>query len=79
MAYPRNTHRWQKGDLVIHAADAKQSHMLMRVIGYTKDGLCKTRYDQPGHKRTVWQNELQYLLNPADFGIELAESEASDG
>ena len=34
--YPPNTKRWQKGDLVLHDADAKEARMLMRVIAATR-------------------------------------------
>lgn len=59
-----NTTHWQKGDLVIHDADAKTDKMLMRVIGYTRDGLCKTQYVDRQHRRTIYTNELKYLHDP---------------
>lgn len=72
MLYPPNTRHWQKGDLVIHWCDAKRSDMLMRVIGYTRGGLCKTQYENRRHGRKVWTNAVSNLLNPADFGIALS-------
>lgn len=66
--YPPNTNRWKKGDLVLHYADAKEARMLMRVIGYTRVGdLCKTQYVESDRKRTVLENDIKYLLDPADF------------
>lgn len=76
MSYPRNTRTWAIGDLVIHAADAKKPHMLMRVIGYSRDGQCKTVYAQPPHwmthrnRQRVWRNDIEHLLDPTQFGIE---------
>lgn len=59
-----NTTHWKKGDLVIHDADAKTDKMLMRVIGYTRDGLCKTQYVDRSHRRTVYKNEIAFLHDP---------------
>lgn len=69
MYHEPNTHHWQPGDLVIHDADRKSSHMLMKVIGYTRDGLVKTRYISHGSPRKVWINEPRYLHDPSRFGI----------
>lgn len=70
--YTPNTVTWRKGDIVIHHADAKQPHMLMRVIGYARDGLCKTQYVDKSHKRTIWRNDIKNLLDPAKFGLDLS-------
>lgn len=64
-----NEIQWRKGDIVIHDADAKEPKMLMKVIGYTRDGLCKTQYISRDHKRTVWKNDIQYLHKPEMFKI----------
>lgn len=64
MNYEPNTTQWQKGDFVLHDADAKEPRMLMRVIGYTRDGLCKTQYMTPDHKRTIWKNRIAVLHDP---------------
>lgn len=69
MNYQENTTRWLKGDIVIHDIDAKEPKMLMKVVGYTRDGLCKTQYCGKEHKRTVYKNELKYLHAPEMFGI----------
>jgi hypothetical protein len=69
MLYPPNTIKWAKGNIVIHWCDAKEPKMLMRVIGYTRDGLIKTQYIDKQHKRTVWINDLKNLLDPRDFGL----------
>jgi hypothetical protein len=70
MLYPPNTIQWKKGDIVIHWADAKEPKMLMRVIGYTRDGLCKTQYVDPNRTRQVWTNRVTSLLNPKDFRLD---------
>lgn len=59
-----NTTHWKKGDLVIHDADAKTDKMLMRVIGYTRDGLCKTRYVNRYGSPKVYVNEIAFLHDP---------------
>ena len=43
MGYPRNTREWTVGDTVIHAGDAKEARMLMRIVKIKKDGdrVCK--------------------------------------
>lgn len=71
MNYEANTTHWQKGNIVIHDADAKKANMLMLVIGYTRDGLVKTQYLNPQFKRIVYKNEPQFLHNPARFGMEI--------
>ena len=73
MIYEANTVQWKMGSVVIHDADAKREDMLMRVIGYGKDGLCQTRYIGPRRSncdpRKVWENDIKYLHDPARFGI----------
>lgn len=60
-----NTTHWKKGDLVIHDADLKSDRMLMEVIGYTRDGLCKTRYvNREVSGRKVYTNEIAFLHDP---------------
>ena len=77
MNYEPNTITWQVGDLVIHDADAKTEDYIMRVTGFSRDGLVKTVYHRPPkrmvarHKKKVWRNELKYLLDPNRFGIEV--------
>lgn len=75
MRYDPNTTHWRIGDFVLHDADAKRLDMLMIVIGYTRDGLCKTRYINPTRKRTVWKNELKYLHAPARFNLDAENGE----
>lgn len=61
---PNTTHH-PIGALVIHDADAKTDKMLMRVIGYTRAGLCKTRYVNQGvNGRKVYTNEIADLHDP---------------
>jgi hypothetical protein len=74
MLYEPNTHHWEVGDLVIHDCDAKQPYMLMRVVGYGRDGLCKTRYIEPkrlSRMRGCFRNELRFLHDPKRFNIEI--------
>lgn len=75
MNYEPNTEQWRWYDLVIHDADAKHPKMLMKVIGFTRDGLVKTQYlDQRGIRknglpRKVYENEMKYLHAPERFDI----------
>ena len=69
MNYEPNTTHWQKGDLVIHDADNKNKSMLMEVIGYTRDGLCRTRYRNRQARMGEYRNEIKYLHDPKRFGI----------
>lgn len=72
MNYEPNEQHWRKGDIVLHDADAKEPKMLMRVIGYTRDGLCKTQYvDQSirHRRREVFENDLKYLHDAAGWGL----------
>ncbi len=78
MNYEPNATHWQPGDLVVHDADAKEPRMLMKVIGYRKDGLCRTEYIDADVKQK-WKrarsgalvNELRALHDPRRFGIEM--------
>jgi hypothetical protein len=68
--YPDNKRQWRNGDVVIHAADAKEPKMLMRVDGFTRDeGLAKCRYVRRGPHSKVYPNAMIHLLDPADFGL----------
>lgn len=79
--YPPNKKIWQVGDLVIHEYDDKHFTMLMRVIGYTKEGRVQTKYIYNFYRsgsekhyttmKKVWENPLEALLDPKDFGIEV--------
>jgi hypothetical protein len=77
MNYEPNTIKWKPGDIVIHDADAKSEEMLMRVIGYAKDGRCITVYNRKaamnGENRrrrpTRWENPITHLHDPARFGL----------
>lgn len=82
IGYRKNTRHWKRGELVVHVGDAKRADMLMRVIGYTRDGLVKTQYIDPYYENEnpqrhfkstskVWTNEMSFLLDPKDFGIEV--------
>lgn len=67
--YADNTHRWMKGDIVIHRVDDKEPKNLMKVIGYTRDGQCKTQYCDPHRRNRFVTNDLKYLLEPESFGL----------
>ena len=79
MGYPANTKQWRRGDLVIQIGDAKRDDkMLMHVVGYTREGLARTRYVYPDSrgKQRVYMNDIQYLLDPSDFGIDTTRAKA---
>lgn len=60
--------RWQPGNVVIHRADAKRHPgMLMVVLGYNKNGLCRTRYLDPAQGKKIYENHPQNLLDPFLF------------
>lgn len=71
--YADNKTCWPVGSLVIHRADAKRREMLMKVEGYTKTGLCRTRYAEAnrtnGGRREVWENDIAHLLDPQLFDL----------
>lgn len=69
MNYEPNTRQWVRGEIVIHDADAKEPRMLMKVIGFTRAGLPKTRYVDKRQSRKVYINEFKYLLDPTQFGL----------
>ncbi len=81
MNYEANKTQWKVGDLVLHDADAKRPEMLMKVIGYARDGRCKTRYAEANQmngdalrikmrrKPEVWENGISVLHDPARFGV----------
>ena len=79
MNYEPNTVDWNKGDVVIHDADAKEEYMLMVVIGIKKNDLIKTKYL---HRETVvkfggnpvYLNDKKYLHDPKIFGIKISTS-----
>ena len=79
MNYTPNTIDWPIGALVIHDADDKAPHMLMRVIGRTRDGLIKTKYLGPDHRwrNKIWTNPKEVLHDPALFGIGWSETPAT--
>ena len=67
--YEANTIHWVKGSVVIHDADAKEPKMLMRIVGFTRDGLAKCQYVDKRHKRTIYPNAIAPLHTPARFGL----------
>lgn len=77
MIHAPNRTRWPAGAMVLHDSDAKSADMLMLVLGYTADGLCRTRYAVPNEingdarQRTPreWRNDVQYLHDPVRFGV----------
>jgi hypothetical protein len=71
--YEPNTIQWPIGSAVIHDADRKTGAMLMRVIGYTREGLCRTRYlNNSGRwRRKILANDIRYLHDPKRFGLDV--------
>lgn len=79
-----NTVPWEAGDLVIHDSDAKRADMLMIVIGQDRSGLLRTRYAFPWAqprpwRRKIWRNSIEWLHDPARFGITVARLHPSSG
>lgn len=69
-----NVTQWSSGDLVIHDSDAKRVDMLMIVIGQDASGVYQTRYAFPWAqprpwRRKIWRNSVEWLHDPARFGI----------
>lgn len=69
MYYEENKIQWRRGDTVLHDADAKEPRMLMVIVGFTRDGLAKCQYVDKRHKRTIYRNDLKYLHDPKNFGV----------
>lgn len=69
MNYEPNLTKWMRDAIVIHDADAKEPKMLMRVTGFTRDGMVKTKYINPALPRREYRNNAIYLHDPARFGI----------
>ena len=69
MNYEPNTTQWNKGAIVVHDADYKQPRGLMRVTGYTRNGLAKCKYVSKKKPRKVYENQVMYLLDPELFGL----------
>lgn len=68
MNYPANTTRWRIGSVVIHDCDAKEPYMLMRVVGYQRDGLARCQYIHASHKTSkIWPNPISVLHDPSRF------------
>lgn len=63
MNYAPNTTQWKKGDVVVHDADAKTADMLMGVVGYNDEGLCRTYYLNPHHQKQWGPVRCSRLLN----------------
>ena len=66
---------WQKGDIVIHDADAKDKDMLMVITGYDPEtNRYYSKYLNPDYtkSRLTYKNELKCLHDPARFGIEVS-------
>ncbi len=75
MNYEENNINWQIGELVIHDADKKVEHMLMKVIGINiteKETIYKTRYlfaNNLCNQRMIWSNDKKFLHDPKRFDI----------
>ena len=86
MNYEPNLIQWKRGDIVIHDADAKDSRMLMRVVGYLRNGLCRTVYVNKERQRGWGYERVSRLINrvavlhdPVRFSIEIPASSGSGG
>ena len=76
LLHEANRVEWKTGDYVVHDSDAKQTDMLMIVIGRSRAGGFRTRYVFPfglprSWRRRVWLNTIEALHDPRRFGIEL--------
>lgn len=72
MNYPPNTTHWRPGDIVLHDYDEKSPRMVMRIVGYRKDGTAMCRYVCPSEGRNlrkILDNDIKYLHDPAQFCI----------
>lgn len=69
MNYEPNTVHWPRGSTVIHDADAKHPLALMRIVGYTRDGLVKCQYINRKMPRKIYINEFRNLHDPDKFGM----------
>jgi len=73
--YEENEIDWKIGDIVIHDADRKAEHMLMKVIGINIDEfgiIYQTRYlfaNNSCNQRKVWSNDKKCLHDPKRFKI----------
>lgn len=77
-----NTRMWKPGDLVIHDSDAKHADMLMIVLGQDPAGVFRTRYAFPWAqprpwRRKIWRNTVEWLHDPALFGISVPRLSSS--
>lgn len=69
MPYEPNLTHWPRGSYVLHSGDAKQPRSLMKIIGYTRDGLAKCKYVSKRKPRQIYINEIQHLHDPNQFGV----------
>lgn len=79
MNYAPNERQWFPGDLVLHDADAKRAEMLMLVVFVTRGGLVRTRYLDYRQPRTVYENRIAVLHDPARFGVAVPGGERIEG
>jgi hypothetical protein len=70
--YEANTNKWQAGDIVIHDGDAKEPKMLMKVLGYSRDGQIRTQYVSKSRKQRVMKNFFDCLHQPERFDLQSA-------
>ena len=86
MNYKPNVIQWKVGDLVLHDCDAKEGRMLMRVVGFTRNGLVRTAYvDSELQRQWGWPprsrliNRMVVLHDPARFGVVCAALAGTKG
>lgn len=72
MNHKPNEIEWNEGDLVIHDADAKRPHMIMKVIRKydTPEGkMYATKYLDGGVTKKTYDNDGKYLHGLERFNI----------
>lgn len=69
MNHAPNLEHWPVGAIVIHDADAKEPRMLMKIVGFTRDGYAKTKYLGSRTRREIHTNRMVVLHDPRRFGL----------
>ena len=75
MNYEPNKIDWKIGDLVIHDADRKANHMLMKVVKIEPQGLT-TEYIDRNNKSGAkyYLNDKKFLHDPIKFKLSPLEA-----
>lgn len=67
MNYPPNRTSWNRGDYVLHDADAKRTDMLMRVVRQMPDGRFQTEYVDPDLRAKWGKGKKSRLINTVEM------------